>query len=398
MQTGLEVLLAEELPRLRGRRLGLLAHPPSVDGELRHAADLLVQAGLEVTRLFGPEHGIRGEAQDMIGVDTERDPRLGIPVHSLYGSTAESLRPTAEMLDGLDLLLIDLQDIGSRYYTYVWTALLALEPCVRADVEVWILDRPNPLGGELVEGPTIEPGFTSFVGWHPVPVRHGLTIGELVCLAAAELGESVEGSRGAPLEAGLRVVPMRGWRREQLFDETGLPWVLPSPNMPTLDTALVYPGGCLIEGTNLSEGRGTTRPFEIVGAPTLDGTALAEALAAERLPGVRFRPLSFRPTFGKHAGQVCGGVQLHVTDRRAFASLRTGVALLRAVSRLSPAAFGWREKAYEFVVDRPAIDLLAGGDWLRRGLAAGASLDELCAGWAAQERAFAERRAEYLLY
>jgi uncharacterized protein YbbC (DUF1343 family) len=386
--TGLEVLLAEELPRLRGRRLGLLAHPASVDRELRHAADLLVQPGLDLTRLFGPEHGIRGEAQDMIGVDTELDPRLGIPVHSLYGSTVESLRPTAEVLDRLDLLLVDLQDIGSRYYTYVWTALLAIEACARAGVETWILDRPNPLGGELVEGPGIEPGFTSFVGWHPVPVRHGLTIGELTRLAAAELG----------VGQGLRVVSMRGWRREQLFDETGLPWVLPSPNMPTLDTALVYPGGCLVEGTSLSEGRGTTRPFEIVGAPYLDRTALADALRAERLPGVRFRPLSFRPTFGKHAGQVCGGVQLHVTDRRAFLSLRTGVALLRAVSRLSPAGFGWREKAYEFVVDRPAIDLLAGGDWLRRGLAAGASLDELCAGWDAEEQAFAERRAQYLLY
>ena len=388
VMTGLEVLLEEELPRLRGRRLGLLANPTSVSTELRHAADLLVDAGLRLTRLFGPEHGIRGEAQDMVGVERVEDPRLRIPVHSLYGSTEESLRPSPSMLEGIDVLVVDLQDVGSRYYTYVWTALLAVEACAEAGVEVLILDRPNPLGGEILEGPSIAPGYTSFVGWHPVPVRHGMTIGELTNLAASERG----------VAQGLRVIPMRGWRRGLGFDETGLPWVLPSPNMPTLDTAFVYPGGCLLEGTNLSEGRGTTRPFEILGAPFVDGAALAEALETERLPGVRFRPLSFRPTFQKHAGQVCGGIQIHVVDRSRFRSLRTGVAVLRAASRLWPEDLSWREQAYEFVADRPAIDLLAGGDWLRRGLGEGASLADLCDGWATEERAFAARRAGYLLY
>lgn len=388
VRSGLEVLLDERLGALRGRRLGLLANPTSVDSSLRHAADLLVAAGLDLRRLFGPEHGARGDAQDMVGVETAVDPWLGIPVHSLYGSSPESLRPAAGTLEDLDLLLVDLQDIGSRYYTYVWTALLAVEACAEAGLPVLVLDRPNPLGGETLEGPTIEPGYGSFVGWHPIPVRHGLTIGELTLLAARErgVGQAVE------------VLPMRGWQRPLLFDETGLPWVLPSPNMPTLDTALVYPGACLLEGTNLSEGRGTTRPFEILGAPYVDGRALAEALQAERLPGASFRPLWFRPTFHKHAGEVCGGIQIHVTDRRAFRPLRTGVALLRAVSRLWPEHFAWREQVYEFVADRPAIDLLAGGDWLRLGLARGASLDELCAAWPAAECAFAERRRAHLLY
>jgi uncharacterized protein YbbC (DUF1343 family) len=388
VRTGLDRLLSERLSLLRGRRVGLLANPTSLDRELRHAADLLVAAGVELVALFGPEHGVRGEAQDMVGVETSRDPRLGIPVHSLYGASPETLTPSTASLSGIDLLCVDLQDIGSRYYTYVWTMTLALEACARAGVPVLVLDRPNPLGGETVEGPGIARGYESFVGLHDVPVRHGLTIGELARLCASERGLAVE----------LEVIELEGWRREQCFDQTGLPWVLPSPNMPTLETAFVYPGGCLLEGTNLSEGRGTTRPFEILGAPWIEAATLCAALEEEDLPGVRFRPLAFRPSFQKHAGEVCGGLQLHLVDRARFRSLRTGVALLHATFRLWPELTGWRREAYEFVRDRPAIDLLAGGDWLRAGVEAGARLQDLARGWEAEERAWRERRQPWLLY
>jgi uncharacterized protein YbbC (DUF1343 family) len=388
VQTGLETLLSERIELVRGRSAGLLCHPASVNTELRHAADLLQGAGVTLRCLFGPEHGVRGEAQDMEEVASVLDPRLQIPVHSLYGSSEESLRPEKELLEELDLVLIDIQDVGSRYYTYVWTMTMTIRVCGEVGVEVMVLDRPNPLGGTLIEGPTIEPDYTSFVGYHPVPVRHGMTAGEIARLVAAELG----------LDLSLEVVPMRGWRREHHFDDTSLPWVLPSPNMPTLDTAIVYPGGCLIEGTNLSEGRGTTRPFELLGAPWVDGTVLAAELDELGLPGVRFRPTSICPTFNKHAAQTCGAVQLHVTDRHAFRPFMTGVALLTTLRHLWPEHFGWRERPYEFVSDRPAIDLLAGGSWLRQGIEQGAPLHDLCADWYRQEEAFRERRSPYLLY
>jgi uncharacterized protein YbbC (DUF1343 family) len=388
VRTGLEVLLRDRRELLRGRSVALLSNPTSVNAELQHAADLLCAAGVELRCLFGPEHGVRGEAQDMIAVDAARDPRLGVPVHSLYGTTAESLRPRPETLRGLETLIIDLQDIGSRYYTFVWTMALVAEACAVAGVEVIVLDRPNPIGGEIIEGPPIDPGGESFVGLHSVPVRHGMTPGEIARLFVAE----------RKLDVALEVVPLEGWRRALYFDEITAPWVMPSPNMPTLDTALVYPGCCLIEGTNLSEGRGTTRPFEIFGAPWVDGWALARALDAEDLPGVRFRPLCFRPSFHKYRDTVCGGVQIHVVDRRRFRPLRTGVAIVLCARRLWPEQMRWRDDAYEFVAERPAIDLLAGGDWLRRGVERGASLDELTATWPEEERAFAERRRPFLLY
>lgn len=388
VQVGLEVLLQEHRSLFAGRRLGLLANPTAVDHRLAHAVDLLVAAGARLVALFGPEHGLGGTVQDMVGVETSTSSSRAIPVYSLYGETEASLAPRDAWLQGLDAVLVDLQDIGSRYYTYVWTAALMLRSCARLGVQVIVLDRPNPLGGGLIEGPSIAAGFESFVGLHPLPVRHGLTIGELLRLYRAE----------EQLDVELEVVPLRGWTRDHYFDATDLPWVLPSPNMPTLDTALVYPGGCLLEGTNLSEGRGTTRPFEICGAPWLEPEAFAAQLAREDLPGVRFRPLQFRPTFQKHHGIDCGGVQLHVIDRTRFRPLRTGVALLRAAKLCQAEAFGWREAVYEFVSDRPAIDLLAGGSWLREGLDAGVEVEALVAGWSADEADFAERRAPFLLY
>jgi uncharacterized protein YbbC (DUF1343 family) len=387
--SGLDRLVAGELGPLRGRRIGLLAHPASVDRELRHAVDLLAAApGLELVRLFGPEHGLRGSAQDMIAVDEDTDRRSGLPVIGLYAAEADSLAPRAADLEGLDALVYDLQDVGARYYTYVWTLVLSMRVCAEAGVAVIVLDRPNPLGGAVVEGPPIEPGYESFVGLASVPIRHGLTAGELARLMAAREGLDVE----------LEVVTMKGWDRSMWFDETGLPWVLPSPNMPTLETAVVYPGMCLVEGTELSEGRGTTRPFEIAGAPGIDEHELAAALAAEGLPGARFRPLTFEPTFQKHAKSACGGVQIHVTDRDTYRASAAGVAFLAAAHRALPEAFAWRTRAYEFVADIPAIDLLAGSPALRRGIEAGATLAELTAGWAENEAAFQGERAAHLLY
>jgi uncharacterized protein YbbC (DUF1343 family) len=387
VRTGLDVLRDQGFAPLRGRRVGLVCHPASVDAQLRHAADLFAAApGVELTALFGPEHGFSGVAQDLIGVgDTTA---AGLRVHSLYGETVESLRPTPEQLRGLDALVIDLQDIGARYYTFQATMLYCLEACAACGVAVFVLDRPNPLGGVAVEGPSLREGFHSFVGPHDIPTRHGLTMGELARLYRAERRLNVE----------LHVIACDGWRRELSFEDTGLPWVLPSPNMPTVDTALVYPGQCLIEGTNLSEGRGTTRPFELCGAPGIDPAALARRLEGEGLPGVRFRPAWFRPTFQKFAGQECGGVQLHVTDRDAFLPVRTGLTVLAALRELSGTRFAWRTETYEFVSDRPAIDLLFGSDRERRALEAGGSWKQIAAAWEPEEATFRERRKAYLLY
>lgn len=397
VQTGLDVLLEDGIGGLRGRRVGVLCHPASVTSRLVHIVDALAAAQVKLTRLFGPEHGIRGEAQDMIGVEGNRDPRTGIPVTSLYGETFESLVPDAAELADIDVLLIDLQDVGSRYYTFIWTMALCLQSAARAGVAVLVLDRPNPIGGLAMEGGVVLPGTESFVGLGSVPVRHGLTIGEVACLVRAGMPWGGERFK-RPLDCDLQIVAMRGWQRGDFFEATGLPWVLPSPNMPTVDTALVYPGLCLLEGTNISEGRGTTRPFEILGAPFVDGDGLADRLSTEGLPGVRFRPLSFRPTFHKFAGQVCGGVQIHVMDRVAFHPYLTGVAILRALRALAGEAFRWRTEKYEFVSDRPAIDLLTGGEAIRRGIDAGASLTDLRSTWQAAEDAFAERRRACLVY
>ncbi len=388
VRSGLEVLLKDRLGLLRGRRVGLLAHPAAVSSDLEHAADVLPASGVNLCCLFGPEHGIRGAAQDMMGVDTAHDPRLRIPAYSLYGARPENLRPDPKWLTELDVFVIDLQDIGSRYYTYIWTMILAIQACAEAGLDVVVLDRPNPLGGQIVEGRGIEPDFESFVGLHSLLVRHGMTPGEIARLVTQEQN----------IEVGLEVVTCQGWQRDAYFDELDLFWVMPSPNMPTLDTALVYPGACLIEGTNLSEGRGTTRPFEIIGAPWVDGRVLATALEKENLPGVRFRPLWFCPTFHKYSQQLCGGIQIHVLDRRRFCPFRTGVALLIHAHQLWPHDFVWRQTAYEFVTEHPAMDLLAGATWLRTGVEENATLFDLAQSWAEEERRFVERRRAYLLY
>jgi len=385
--TGLERVLGDRLDALAGKRIGLIGNPTTVDARLRHAVDLLAaHPGIDLRVLFGPEHGLRGDAQDMISVGEARDVRTGLPVHSLYGTDEASLTPRPESLEGLDAVVFDIQDVGSRYYTYVWTMVLAMRACAAAGVAFVVLDRPNPIGGHLVEGGAIAPGYHSFVGLRSLPNRHGLTAGEIARWAAHE----------EKLDLALEVVTMSGWQRAMYYEDTGLPWIMPSPNMPTRDTALVYPGMCLVEGTELSEGRGTTRPFELAGAPFIDSDALARELAD--LPGLSARPLVFRPTFHKWAGQPCGGVQLHVTDREAFRPYLTGVAFLRAVRARWHERFAWRTKAYEFVGDIPAIDLLAGSALLREGIEAGAPLEELAATWADAEEAFRAERAPWLLY
>ncbi len=390
VRTGLDRIAQGDesvLRRLRGRRVGLCAHPASVDSQLRHARCVLHDAGVTVHKLFGPEHGYGGEAQDMISVrDGAPDGTQDVPVYSLYGSSEADLSPSVEQLAGLDVIVIDLQDVGARYYTFVWTAVLVLRAAAKAGIETIVLDRPNPLGGEVVEGAPQRAGYRSFVGLCDVAVRHGMTLGELC--KRAQRSEGID-------SAALHVVGMQGYRRDMDFAATGLPWVLPSPNMPTLDTARVYPGGCLLEGTNLSEGRGTTRPFEIWGAPALDAAALARAVHAE---GCTLRPLSFTPTFHKHATQRCFGVQVHVTDPRVFRSYALYLRLIAQARRRCAGAFAWRTEPYEFVTDRPAIDLLTGGPEFRSLVEADLPIDEWLAHDDAAAQAFGAERSVDLLY
>jgi uncharacterized protein YbbC (DUF1343 family) len=359
MEVGLDRVEAFA-PRLRGRRFGLLAHPASVDRRLRHVSQVLREQGLRPSIVFGPEHGYGGEAQDMIAVDDAKD-RDGVPIRSLYGDNETDLVPSASDLNGLDVLLIDLQDVGSRYYTFVWTALLAYRAASALGIETLILDRPNPIGRSEVEGALpVSRTYLSFVGLEPIPIRHGLTLGELVRFCAEREGLALD---------LLTVVAVRGLSATDEVPQWDRAFVLPSPNMPTYDTARVYPGGCLLEGTNLSEGRGTTRPFEIFGAPWLDGETLAQDLAALELPGFVARPTVFLPTFQKHARQVCGGVQVHVTAN-SFRPVATYAAAIALAHQQNPEAFAFRTERYEFRDDVPALDLLVGGPTLREAILA----------------------------
>jgi uncharacterized protein YbbC (DUF1343 family) len=396
--TGLDRLAARRFDVLRGRRVGLIANPTTVDARMNHLADLLHEAPeVRLAALFGPEHGVRGEEQDMEGVGHDRDPATGVVVHSLYGDNEASLRPTSDQLDGLDVLVFDVQDVGSRYYTFAATMLYAMEAAAGLGLAFVVLDRPNPINGVDLEGPAVDPGYHSFVGAYPLPIRHGMTVGELARLFRAEKG----------LDLDLEVMPCEGWSRAMFWRETGLPWVAPSPNMPTPETALVYPGGCLIEGTNLSEGRGTTRPFELWGAPDLDPKALAEGATGDASRGAWLRPCSFRPMFHKHRGRVCHGVQPHVIDPSAFRSLGLYTTFLALARAQALDTFGWRTEAYEFIKEPIAIDLLYGSG-IERSLIETAPADDWATGvvlrdalaprWDGACRAFRERRRDVLLY
>lgn len=392
---GIDALRANHFAPLTGKRFGLVTHAAAVtfDSRIARADAFVCRSTLEIlaavpdaklVALFGPEHGLTGEAQDLIPVT--HGGAEAVRTYSLYGDSFESLKPTPEMLRDLDVLVIDLQDVGSRYYTFQATMLYCLEAAASVGLPVLVLDRPNPLGA-AVEGPLLKPGFESFVGPHAVATRHGLTMAELATLYAAERQIDVE----------LQVVLCDGWRRQQGWP-VNLPWVPPSPNMPTVNTATVYPGMCLIEGTNLSEGRGTTRPFEYVGFPGVNPRRLADRLRAEQLPGVDFLPVEFRPTFQKHAGRTCGGVFLVQFGDGNFQPVRTGLAVLTAFRDLLGDAFQWRTERYEFVDHIPAINLLFGGDRERHAIEAGKPWREIAAAWESEEAAFRERRKKYLLY
>jgi uncharacterized protein YbbC (DUF1343 family) len=376
LRTGLDRLATHPTlgAELRAARVGLLAHPASVDRRLVHARGVLDALGVSVAIVFGPEHGYGGEAQDMIGVADARD-ALGTPIRSLYGERFEDLSPRPEDLSSIDVLVIDLQDVGSRYYTFVWTAVLALRACAKAGVRVLVLDRPNPIGGDLaaIEGRRQRRELCSFVGLEPTPVRHGLSLGEIVAWRA-----KVE---ELPAEA-LRVLGYSARSRDDHAPAWDRPFVMPSPNMPSYETALVYPGGCLIEGTNLSEGRGTTRPFELVGAPWLDGARLAAGVHALGLPGFRARPVTFHPMFQKHAGRICGGVEVHVTNPATFRPYATYLALVTLARAQDPERFAFRTEKYEFRDDVPAFDLLTGDAEVRERIAAGDRAGDVAAAFA----------------
>ncbi|HTR03088.1 MAG TPA: molybdopterin-guanine dinucleotide biosynthesis protein B [Thermoanaerobaculia bacterium] len=383
---GIDVLLEKPWP-VAGKRVGLITNPSGLTSRgVPTWKALRASPNVRLVRLFGPEHGLAGGAVYMEAVQGSIHAPSGLPVVSLYGAAAESLKPRREHIADLEAIVFDVADVGSRYYTYIWTMLLAMEACAASRLRFVVCDRPNPIGGD-VEGAPASAGYLTFVGLHPIPVRHGMTAGELARLFAAE----------RRLDLDLVVSPAAGWAREMSYAEAGLPWTPPSPNMPTTDTALVYPGMCLLEGTNLSEGRGTTRPFEIFGAPWLDDAALTDALNALALPGVTFFPAQFRPMFDKHAGKACGGARLHVTDRATFRSFQTGLRIVETARKLAPLDFRWRTEPYEFD-ERPAIDLLTGSATFRETVEAGESLRGEISRHYEGARQFHARREGHLLY
>ena len=372
---------------LDGRRVGIVCNPASVDGELRHIVDRLAQhPRAHLAAIFGPQHGFRSDVQEnMIETGHSRDDARRVPIYSLYSETRE---PTADMLRDLDAIVIDLQDVGTRIYTYIYTMANCLIAAHAHGVKAIVCDRPNPIGGVLVEGPLLRHGFESFVGQYPIPMRHGMTIGEIARLCNDHFG----------IGADLDVVAMAGWRRDMYSDATGLPWVLPSPNIPTVDSAVVYPGTVLFEGTNVSEGRGTTRPFEIVGAPWVESESFAAAMNGLDLPGVRFRPVMFEPTFHKHAGISCGGCQIHVLDRTRFRAVETGVALLCAFRAADPERFRWRDPPYEYEREKLPFDILAGSSELREQIERATPWGTIARSWEVDVQEFTRVRERYLMY
>ncbi len=387
---GVDVQVKQRFKALKGLRVGAIVNPTSVDASFRHLIDLLHEApSVTLAAIFGPEHGVRGEAQYMVAVDdVPRDRRTGVPVYSLYGSTFESLTPKAKWLSGLDAMVFDIQDVGARYYTYIYTMALAMKAAAKARLPFFVFDRPNPIGLSLVQGNLVGKRFRSFVGLYELPTRHGMTAGEIATLLNERERFGCE----------LVVVPCEGLRRRMTWADVGRDFISPSPNMPTPATALVYPGMCLGEGTNVSEGRGTCRPFEQFGAPWLSSHAVAEHLNAQRLPGVVFRPCAFTPTFDKFKGVSCEGAFLHVTDPLAFDPFLTGIAVFQACATLGGDAFAWRADAYEFVEKIPAFDLLCGTSRVRRGIERGWSLSTIVEGFDAERSTFLPLRQKHLLY
>jgi uncharacterized protein YbbC (DUF1343 family) len=387
VRLGSDLLLASS--RLNGKRVGVVCNHASLGRGFHHIVDRLASApvpGVKLAAIFGPQHGFRSDVQDnMIETPHADDPSRRVPVYSLYSETRE---PTAAMLEGLDVLVIDLQDIGARIYTYIYTMANCLRACARHEIPVIVCDRPNPINGDEVEGALLVRGYESFVGQFQIPMRHGMTIGEL-----AQMFNDLFG-----LGAQVEVIRMEGWRRDMYADATELPWVMPSPNMPTLDTAIVYPGTVLFEGSLISEGRGTTRPFELIGAPWIEAESFARRMNALGLPGVYFRPAVFEPTFQKHAKLTCGGCQIHVTDRTKFRPVLTGVALIAMFRQMDPSQFAWRKPPYEYEHDKMPIDILAGSPMLREQIESGMDGRQIAATWTTDEESFRQVRKPYLLY
>jgi len=383
LKIGVDVLLDEQKDLIEGKSVGLITNPTGVDQELNSIVDRLFHdPDVELTALYGPEHGVRGDAQAGEYVEYYIDEQTGLPVYSLYGETR---KPTPEMLEDVDVLLFDIQDVGARFYTYIYTMAYAMEAAQENGIEFVVLDRPNPLGGNAVEGPVLDPEFASFVGNYPIPVRHGMTVGELAKLFNEEF----------EIGADLTVVEMEGWERGMYYDNTALEFVLPSPNMPTLDTALVYPGAALIEGTNVSEGRGTTKPFELIGAPFVNSAEFAQALNDLELPGVTFRAASFTPTFSKHSGTLSHGVQIHVKDQEAFEPVVTGLHIVKTLHDMYPDDFEFRAENSAGI---SFFDNLIGNSWIREAIENGDSVDEMIAQWEDDLAAFKDVRRDYLIY
>lgn len=374
---GIEVLMNKK-GMLKGKKAGLITNPTGVDSRLNSSIDLLHQdPDIELTALFGPEHGVRGDAQAGDKVESYIDEKTGLPVYSLYGDTR---KPTPKMLKNIDVLLFDIHDVGTRFYTYIYTMAYAMEAAKENDIPFIVLDRPNPQGGIKVEGPVLDPNYSSFVGRYPIPLIHGMTAGELAKLFNQEFN----------IGADLTVVKMKGWKRRMSFEDTGLPFVLPSPNMPTVDTSAVYPGTGLIEGTNISEGRGTTKPFELIGAPFIKSTDLAEKLNSLKLSGIRFRAASFTPTFSKHQNKLCHGVELYVTNRSAFQPVKTGISIIKTIHDLYPEDFQF--------LSSNNFNRLIGNGWVKTMIEEGASVEEIVKKYEAEQKRFMDIRKKYLLY
>jgi len=383
---GIENLIKDS-SRLKDKRVGLVANATSVDSKLNSSVDLLFNhPDINLTTIFGPQQGFWGETQDnMVEWKSGKHPRYNLPLYSLYG---EERKPTEEMLENIDCLVFDLQDIGTRIYTYIWTMILCMEACAEQGIEFIVCDRPNPINGTDVEGNLSTPDFSSFVGLYPIPMRHGMTAGEV----AKYINEEHR------VICNLDVCEMKGWKRKNWFDDTELPWIMPSANLPTLDTATVYPGTVLFEGTNISEGRGTCRPFEFIGAPFINGFDLLEELRKYKLPGVFFRPCFFIPTFHKFSGIKCGGVQIHITNRKKFRPFATGLALLKTIRDLYPKKFEWKEPPYEYTYDNLPIDMIFGTDWIRNSLESGEGLSTILDGISNETKSFKNIREKHLIY
>jgi uncharacterized protein YbbC (DUF1343 family) len=385
LRLGSEALLSSG--RLDGARVGVVCNPASVDHDLKHVVDRV--AAVRTTMLaaiFGPQHGFRSDVQDnMIETAHGHDEMRRVPIYSLYSETRE---PTASMLKDLDLLVVDLQDVGVRIYTYIYTLANCLKAARKQGLKVIVCDRPNPVGGTQVEGPVLVKGWESFVGMYPIPMRHGMTIAEIARLFNEHFG----------IGADLEIIPMQGWRRDMYFDDTDLTWIMSSPNIPTFDTTVVYPGAVLFEGTNVSEGRGSTRPFELIGAPWIVAERFADTMNQRGLPGVYFRPVVFEPTFHKHAGKACAGVQIHPLDRRTFRPVESAVALIEAFRNGGPDLFKWKDPPYEYELEKNPFDVLAGSSGLREQLESGVPARDIARSWDAPVAEFMKVRERFLLY